>query len=166
MGLTVLVNDAVEIPHGSAGFWLAGTGDPAGGYGPLGGPGDVAPDIARTLARVPPRAFTVALAHNPVLWPDLADRGVDLTLSGHTHYGQLSLPHIDWSLASLFLEHAMHWHRRGSALLYINPGTNYWGLPLRIGALPEVTVLTLRRAEGSEPEIRVSEVESVKTGHL
>ena len=36
-------------------------------------------------------------------------------------------------------------HRAGESLLYINPGTNFWGIPFRIGALPEVTVLTLRR---------------------
>jgi hypothetical protein len=61
----------------------------------------------------------------------------------------------------------MDWHRRGSSLLYINPGTNYWGLPLRIGALPEVTILTLRRAAGGEPEIGVPpEVESVRTGQV
>ena len=167
MGVTVLVNDAVEIVRGTSRFWLAGTGDPAGAGGPLGGRSSVAPDIARTLARVPHHAFTVALAHNPALWPQLAGRGVQLTLSGHTHYGQLSIPHMNWSLASLFLEHAMDWHRRDGSLLYINPGTNYWGLPLRIGAVPEVTVLTLRRAEGGDAEIRVPpEVESVKTGHL
>jgi predicted MPP superfamily phosphohydrolase len=93
------------------------------------------------------------MAHNPLLWPALAQRGVQLTLSGHTHYGQLSIPAFGWSLASLFLEHAMGWHRRGRSLLYINPGTNYWGLPLRLGALPEVTVITLRRSSGSEPQI-------------
>jgi uncharacterized protein len=146
MDVTVLVNDAIEIVRGPGRFWIAGTGDPAGIYGPLGRSKDVAPDIDLTLARVPPGTFTIALAHNPSLWPQLADRGVQLTLSGHTHYGQLSFPHMDWSLASLFLEHAMGSHRRGNSLLYINPGTNYWGLPLRIGALAEVTVLTLRRA--------------------
>ena len=42
-------------------------------------------------------------------------------------------------------------YRRGRSLLYINPGTNYWGLPLRLGARPEVTIVTLRRAgEGRE----------------
>lgn len=46
-------------------------------------------------------------------------------------------------------------HRLAKSLLYINPGTNYWGLPFRIGALPEVTVLTLRRSgEGAEPGVR------------
>ncbi len=145
MPVTVLVNEAIAIRRGSASIWLAGTGDPAGNGGPLGRTPDVAPNIRQTLARVPADAFTIALAHNPALWPQLAERGVRLTLSGHTHYGQLSIPHMQWSLASLFLEHAMGTHARGQSVLYISPGTNYWGLPLRIGALPEVTVVTLRR---------------------
>ncbi|HEX3129226.1 MAG TPA: metallophosphoesterase, partial [Thermoanaerobaculia bacterium] len=132
MGLTVLVNDAVEVRRGTDSFWVAGTGDPAGG--------GAKPDLGRTLARVPEGAFTIALAHNPALWPGLARRGVHLTLSGHTHYGQFSIPSLGWSLASPFLEYAMGTHRFAESLLYINPGTNYWGLPFRIGALPEVTV--------------------------
>lgn len=144
MGITVLVNDAVRIERGAGSFWLAGTGDPAGRRG-----GGAAPDLNRTLARVPEGAFTIVLAHNPALWPALAQRGVHLTLSGHTHYGQLSIPSLSWSMASPFLEHAMGSHRAGNSLLYINPGTNYWGLPFRIGALPEITVVTLRRASGT-----------------
>ena len=35
-------------------------------------------------------------------------------------------------------------HRQNGSILYINPGTNYWGIPFRIGTRPEVTVLTLR----------------------
>lgn len=154
MGLRVLVNEAVELSHGGVPFWLGGTGDPAGLGGPHGLDRSVAPDVPRTISRIPPGAFTIVLAHNPALWPDLAARGVDLTLSGHTHYGQLSIPLIGWSLASLFLEHAMDWHARGQSLLYINPGTNYWGLPLRIGALPEVTIITLDPTGVGTPEIR------------
>ena len=47
----------------------------------------------------------------------------------------------------------MDWHARGQSLLYITPGTNYWGLPLRLGALPEVTIITLARTAGGAPEI-------------
>ena len=153
MGVRVLVNEAVPISHGGVTFWLGGTGDPAGLGGPMGPDRSVAPDVPGTVSRIPADAFTIVLAHNPALWPSLAERGVDLTLSGHTHYGQLSIPGIGWSLASLFLEHAMDWHARGGSLLYINPGTNYWGLPLRLGALPEVTVMTLERSEGGVAEI-------------
>ena len=153
MGLRVLVNEAVELSRGGARFWLAGTGDPAGLGGPQAPDRSVAPDVARTLQGISPGSFTIVLAHNPALWPGLAERGVHLTLSGHTHYGQLSIPRIGWSLASVFLEHAMDWHVRGQSLLYINPGTNYWGLPLRLGALPEVTVITLAQSSGGTPEI-------------
>jgi len=147
MGCTVLVNDARPLVHRGERFWLVGTGDPAGIGRPLNAGGDAAPSIDRTLAKVPPGAFTIALAHNPALWPALADRGVALTLSGHTHYGQVAFPGLRWSLASVFLEYAMGAYRRGRSLLYINPGTNYWGLPLRLGVPPEVTVITLRRAD-------------------
>lgn len=143
LGWTVLVNEAVELGRGDSRFWLAGTGDPAGGTMMARDGADVAPDVDRTLAPIPPGAFTLALAHNPLLWPELARRGVPLTLSGHTHHGQFSVPSLGWSVASVFLQHAMGVHREGSALLYISPGSNFWGIPFRIGSLPEVTVLTL-----------------------
>jgi hypothetical protein len=146
MGWTVLVNQAVPLERGGARFWVAGTGDPAGGQVGRGGGASAAPDVARTLAGIPPGEFALVLAHNPALWPALAERGVPLTLSGHTHYGQLAAPRLGWSVASLFLELAMGTYRAGDSVLYINPGTNFWGIPFRIGALPEVTVVTLRRA--------------------
>lgn len=150
MGWTVLVNDAVPCERGGARFWVAGTGDPAGGQVGRGGGALAAPDVGRTLAPVPPGEFVLALAHNPALWPALAERGVPLTLSGHTHYGQLAAPRLGWSVASVFLELAMGTYRAGGSVLYINPGTNFWGIPFRIGALPEVTVVTLRRETAEE----------------
>lgn len=143
LGWTVLVNDAIPLERNGARLWVAGTGDPAGGRP---GSSEVAPDVERTLSRVPPDAFTLVLAHNPALWPELAKRGADLTLSGHTHHGQLSIPRLRWSMASLFLDLAMGAYRQDGSVLYINPGTNFWGIPFRIGALPEVTVVTLHRS--------------------
>lgn len=142
LGWRVLVNEAVPLQWEGAHFWIAGTGDPAGGRRP--GDSPVAPDLDRTLASVPRGAFSLVLAHNPALWPELAARGADLTLSGHTHHGQLSIPRLGWSMASPFLQHAMGVHRQRDSVLYINPGTNFWGIPFRIGALPEITVVTLR----------------------
>jgi predicted MPP superfamily phosphohydrolase len=156
MGATVLVNSATRIAFGGSYFWIAGTGDPAGsqmarfmkdGESP-------APDIARTLAGIPAGAFHIVLAHNPALFAPLAQMGVPLTLSGHTHYGQLAIPALQWSLASAFLKYAMGSYVVGQSLLYINPGTNYWGIPFRIGTPPEVTVITLRR--GERPAINAS----------
>ena len=134
---------------GSSGmrFTVAGTGDPA--FGPGTG-GDAGPDIERTLADVPPDTFVLALAHNPALWPALAARGVDLTLSGHTHWGQLSIPQLGWSLANPFLKLAMGVHTSGRSLLYIHPGTGYWGLPFRLGHSAQVAIIRLQKGERAE----------------
>ena len=140
---TVLVNEARVIRRGNALIALVGTGDPAGG--PLGS-SRPAPDVDRALSRVPEGATVIAFAHNPSLWPSLAARGVALTLSGHTHWGQFALPGLGWSLASPFLEYAMGAHTEQAATLYISPGTGYWGIPFRLGASPEVTLVTLRCA--------------------
>jgi uncharacterized protein len=141
---TVLVNEAKLIHRGSATIALVGTGDPAAGRR---GTSRAAPDIDRALAHVPDTATVIAFAHNPSLWPSLAARGVALTLSGHTHWGQLALPALGWSLASPFLEHAMGAHMKDDAMLYINPGTGYWGIPFRLGASAEITLVTLHRGD-------------------
>lgn len=144
-GIKVLVNDAVALTRANEKIWLAGTGDPAATRGRPFGRHEAAPDIPRTLARIAKGDFVVALAHNPALWPALAERGAQLTLSGHTHHGQISIPWLKWCLASPFLEFAMGLYERPGAKLYIAPGTNFWGLPLRLGAWPEVTVVRLAR---------------------
>jgi uncharacterized protein len=139
----VLVNESRVIEHNGVRLAIAGTGDPAAGHTP--GPGVAAPDIPATLAQIPAGTFTIVLAHNPALWPPLASAGVALTLSGHTHWGQFSINRAGWSLASVFLEHAMGPYRRAESLLYVSPGTNYWGIPFRVGARGEVSILTLTR---------------------
>jgi len=151
---TILVNDSRLVERRGARLAIVGTGDPAAGDHRIKAPNEsAAPDVDRALARVPASTTVVAFAHNPALWPGLAERGVALTLSGHTHWGQFALPRLGWSLASPFLEHAMGAHRAGDALLYINPGTGYWGIPFRLGAFPEITIVTLRSADEASLEI-------------
>jgi predicted MPP superfamily phosphohydrolase len=145
---TLLVNEGHQIRRGAAVISIVGTGDPAARGFPDSG---AAPDIDLTLSKVPSGQMVIALAHNPSLFPELADRGVALTLSGHTHWGQLALPAAGWSMASMFLEDAMGLITRGRSLLYISPGTGYWGIPFRIGATGEITHVTLRRAKGDTP---------------
>jgi len=154
---TVLVNSAAILDRGSARIAIAGTGDPAGRR-----MGNAAPDIGRTLEGIDPGTTIIALAHNPALWPALAERGVALTLSGHTHWGQFAIPQLGWSLASPFQTRAMGVHRDGNSMLYIHPGTGYWGLPFRLGAQPEVTRITLKR--GAEASIAMAPARATSCG--
>jgi predicted MPP superfamily phosphohydrolase len=149
LGSHVLVNQSRTVMRGGAALAIAGTGDPAAGNDAANG----GVDIVATLEQVPAGVPVLALAHNPALWPALAQRGVSLTLSGHTHWGQLALPKFGWSMASPFLEHAMGGHEAGNSLLYINPGTGYWGLPFRLGAWSEITMVTLRTATESRIDV-------------
>jgi len=153
--LTVLDNRSVAVRCRGQDFAVVGTGDPAFGPGAArpadsgdeAGGDAAAPDIRRALSEVAPGTFVIALAHNPALWPELAARGADFTLSGHTHWGQLAFPKLGWCLASPFLELAMGAHSRGNSLLYIHPGSNYWGLPFRLGQASQVAIITLRRGD-------------------
>jgi len=154
---TVLVNSAAIVGRGSARIAIAGTGDPAGRR-----MGNATPDIGRTLEGIDPGTTIIALAHNPSLWPALAERGVALTLSGHTHWGQFAIPRLGWSLASPFQTRAMGVHRDGNSMLYIHPGTGYWGLPFRLGAQPEVTRITLQR--GAEASIAMAPARATSCG--
>ena len=154
---TVLVNSAAILNRGSARVALAGTGDPAGRR-----MGNAAPDIGRTLEGIDPGTTVIGLAHNPALWPALAERGVALTLSGHTHWGQFAIPRLGWSLASPFQTRAMGVHRDANSMLYIHPGTGYWGLPFRLGAQPEVTRITLER--GAEASIAMAPARATSCG--
>lgn len=144
--LKVLVNDVHLVYRGDARIAILGTGDPAGGSGGTAAGG---PDINAALALLPPSVVTIALAHNPLLWPALAQAGIALTLSGHTHNGQFAIPALGWSLASPFLDHTMGLYREDPSRLYINPGTNYWGIPFRLGTPAEVTAIMLTRYDAS-----------------
>ncbi|MGH7622465.1 MAG: metallophosphoesterase, partial [Gemmatimonadaceae bacterium] len=144
---TLLVNDGRVVEHRGVSFAIVGTGDPAAGH--RAATGLPAPDLEASLASVPAGLFTIVLAHNPALWPPLAAAGVQLTLSGHTHWGQLSLLRAGWSLANPFLELAMGAYVRGASVLYVHPGTGYWGVPFRVGARAEVAILTLARGDAA-----------------
>ena len=100
---------------------------------------------------VPRETFNITLAHVPQLWEQITAAGYgDLTLSGHVHAMQLKIRFSGrgWSPASWLYE---HWSGRydndDGRTLYINDGTGYVGYPMRLGARPEITLLTLKRCE-------------------
>ena len=93
----------------------------------------------------------VLLSHDPTSWdalvrPEFPD--IDLTLSGHTHGFQfgVEIPFFKWSPSQYVYEQWAGLYRRGKQFLYVNRGLGFLGYPGRVGILPEVTVLTLRRA--------------------
>jgi len=100
------------------------------------------------LRRIPLDGTTILLLHAPQGFPEAAKMGIDLTLSGHTHGGQIALTFGDLiitpaRLSTIFLAGLF---RIGDSHLYVNRGLGTTGPPIRINAPPEITHITLRRA--------------------
>ena len=102
------------------------------------------PDLPGTLADIPADAPVILLAHDPDVFPYVPDR-VAVTLSGHTHGGQVAIP----VLRRLVIpSHYGERYARGHIVedgrhLYVTSGLGTSGLPLRLFAPPEVVVLEL-----------------------
>jgi predicted MPP superfamily phosphohydrolase len=99
------------------------------------------------LARFPrrPGYLRLLLLHDPRNFHDVPKGEVDLTLSGHTHGGQIGLVSLglDWTVLSRtqWPDHGLFGHGKGR--LYVHRGTGFYGFPLRIGVPGEASVLEL-----------------------
>ncbi|MGM9842009.1 MAG: metallophosphoesterase [Candidatus Limisoma sp.] len=101
-------------------------------------------NLKATLANVSDSTYTILLSHNPRHWDcEVAGKtNVDLTLSGHTHAMQTRFG--GWSPSSWRYEHWAGAYSRGNQWLYVNIGCGEVGLPVRFGATPEITLITLK----------------------
>jgi uncharacterized protein len=107
----------------------------------------------------------ILLSHNPNSFYRAAQLGIELTLAGHTHGGQVQVEIIDkrWNPARFITQFiAGPYHlplgggagassstfadRSPQAFLYVNRGLGTIGVPARLSVDPEITLLTLRRA--------------------
>ncbi len=129
LGIQPLSNRHVEL---APGLDLAGIDDPSG-----------EPDLALALEGRDGRKPVILLAHQPRQFAEAVRREVDLTLSGHTHGGQI-WP-FSWVVA-LTQPYLAGLHVRGGSQLYVSRGTGFWGPPLRVFAPAEITLLTLQPA--------------------
>jgi uncharacterized protein len=126
---------------------------------------------------IQPGVFQVLLSHNPNSFPRAAELGIDLSLAGHTHGGQVRVEilDVDVSPARFFTPYIEGLFRRPrfapstesdfdlrtgtvrpamqaqpapatGSLLYVNRGLGTIAAPVRLGASPEITLLTLRHS--------------------
>lgn len=143
-GVTVLRNERMRVARGEAGLVIAGVDDLWTRRA----------DVGRTMRGWDGKEPVVMLAHDPALFPEIAEHGAALTLSGHTHWGQVAVPFLERSLNLSRMTTPLHSgrHQRGESTLWINPGLGTTGPPLRLGAAPEITVLRLRAVRSTMPK--------------
>ncbi|MBV9507568.1 MAG: metallophosphoesterase [Acidobacteriia bacterium] len=97
---------------------------------------------------VRPDAFNLLLSHNPDVFPVAASQGYQLTIGGHTHGGQVTVEILNQSVnpARVLTPYVRGHYQLGGSSLYVTRGIGTVGLPARVGAPPEITLLRLRKA--------------------
>ncbi len=155
-GIPVLENDAVHVKNGGSPFWIAGLGDQLAfrvrrdGRTRFRG----VDDLSGTLAKVTDSAPVILLAHEPDIFPRVSGR-VAVTLSGHTHGGQVRLFGYSPMVPSRYGNRFAYGHiseTRGktagsadaaSRHLIVSGGLGCSIVPMRVGVPPEITVVSL-----------------------
>ncbi len=96
---------------------------------------------------VRPDTVNILLSHNPNTFDRAAALGIDFSLAGHTHGGQVNLEFIHPSLSPsrLITPYVKGWFQKGGSQLYVNRGIGTIGVPIRLNAPPEITVFELMR---------------------
>ena len=137
LGWRLLLNEHHCLHRGSDSIVVVGVEN--SGRPPFPDRGDLRRALQGTNGR-----FRILLSHDPTHWKRevLPRTDVQLTLSGHTHDMQVSL--FGFSVSRWIYPEHRGLYLEGGRALYVNIGLGYVLFPLRLGAWPEITVITLR----------------------
>ena len=146
MGWKLLLNESVMLRSGRDSVALIGVenvGDP---------PFKIYGSLSRAYPTPGDSLVKILLTHNPAHWVDsIRDNNavnIPLTLSGHTHAMQIELGGVSpaaWRYETWGGLYSDSLKGASRHQLYVNIGIGTVGLPMRIGATPEITVLTLKK---------------------
>ena len=100
-------------------------------------------DLAKARTGVPEQAFCILLAHHPDFFNEAFAASIPLTLSGHTHGGQVAL--FGHSLLPIQYQYMRGMYQINRCYGYVSTGTGQW-LPFRLGCPAEVAFFTLLQA--------------------
>jgi predicted MPP superfamily phosphohydrolase len=131
IGIKTLKNESVELSHRGGSFVVGGIDDLLFGK----------PDWSRVLAKH--GAPHLLLAHNPDYFYEAHSRGIPLTLSGHTHGGQIRFANGPAIVrqSRFCLDEGVYAYR--SSLLVVSRGLGSVVLPFRWGADPEAVLIEI-----------------------
>jgi uncharacterized protein len=140
LGIRFLRGEAQTLRFGNATLNLAGLDFQA--------QGDRSQYLRGAERLLVPGATNLLLQHSPDVFPAAARQGYNLLLAGHTHGGQVTVEILDRSIntARFFTPYVYGLYREGNAAAYVTRGIGTIGIPARIGAPPEISLLRLRKA--------------------
>lgn len=142
--IRVLENDVDLLEHDGRRFWLAGLGDQLAHWTGERGVFRGEDDLDGTMARIKSDDPVLMLAHEPDVFARMPSR-VSLTLSGHTHGGQIYIPGLtDRWIPSGYGERFRYGHIvEDGRHLIVSGGIGMSIVPVRFGVPPEVLLIKL-----------------------
>lgn len=161
-GISVYENNAVRLNKQGVPFWVAGLGDQAallmgfsqsrrrfgtGAKTIMDGnpcPCSGVDDLAGTLRQITDDAPVILMAHEPDIFADMGEKGdrVALTVSGHTHGGQVRLLNYAPIIPSRYGQRYAYGHIvEDERHLIVSAGLGCSGMPIRFGAPPEIVMI-------------------------
>lgn len=137
LGWHQLMNEHHVVSHGMASIAVIGVENP--GQPPF----TNRSNLKKAMKGLNPDMFKILLSHDPHHWRrEVVGKNIQLTLAGHTHAGQLKIG--KWTPARMAFKEWGGAYRVGEQMLYVSSGIG-GSFPFRLGAWPELTVITLKR---------------------
>lgn len=137
LGWHQLMNEHHVVSHGMASIAVIGVENP--GQPPF----TNRSNLKKAMKGLNPDMFKILLSHDPHHWRrEVVGKKIQLTLAGHTHAGQLKIG--KWTPARMAFKEWGGAYRIGEQMLYVSSGIG-GSFPFRLGAWPELTVVTLKR---------------------
>lgn len=137
LGWHQLMNEHHVVSHGMASIAVIGVENP--GQPPF----TNRSNLKKAMKGLKPDMFKILLSHDPHHWHrEVVGKKIQLTLAGHTHAGQLKIG--KWTPARMAFKEWGGAYRIGEQMLYVSSGIG-GSFPFRLGAWPELTVITLKR---------------------
>ncbi len=107
-------------------------------------------DMKKATEGLPELPFNILMSHDPSHWdaeicPDYPN--IDIMLAGHTHGMQfgVEIPGLKWSPIQYMYPEWAGLYKKEGQYLYVNRGYGFLGYPGRVGILPEITVMELKK---------------------
>lgn len=144
-GIKMLRNERIEITKGDEKFYLIGIDD-------TGSAQRADTRIAMTTNGIESETPKILLCHRPYFLEQARQHKIDLTLSGHTHGGQIVFAKFGTNViapARIASPYVAGLYSLGNSQMYVNRGIGTVGPPIRLNCPPEITKIVLRRKQSA-----------------
>lgn len=138
--ITVLRDSATKVQSGDCVIHIVGLDDRGKDWARG---TQVHATLDELVAPLPQQDLTILLSHRPDIFPSAAEQGINLTLSGHTHGGQLALPFSRkrHNLARFITNFPRGLYSLRDSFLYVTQGLGVAGQRIRLFTPREIAVL-------------------------